>query len=135
MPDTSDDERVVVKTYVPPYQKRQWTKEADALGMNQSEYLSTMVQGGRRELELADQTDQSSEEPPSERISPGETALEQRILAVLSSEAPASWDELLERVSEDLEQQLETALDSLKQRGRIEQRPRGDFVLPGGENE
>ena len=43
-----DTSRVVVQTYVPAYQREEWDDHAEALDMNRSEFVRTMVQAGRR---------------------------------------------------------------------------------------
>ncbi|MEZ3114717.1 DUF5805 domain-containing protein [Halobaculum sp. MBLA0147] len=50
----STDEQTPVTTRVPAYQKEAWRADAEELGMSQSEFVRTMVQAGRRELGLAD---------------------------------------------------------------------------------
>jgi hypothetical protein len=50
------DDRVPVTTRVPGYQKEAWLDDADELDMSQSEFVRTMVQAGRRELGLAEET-------------------------------------------------------------------------------
>jgi phytoene dehydrogenase-like protein len=102
----SETESVVVKTYVPPYQKDRWREHADQLGMSQSEFVRTMVQAGRRDFEIP----ADDEEPPGE----GTSGLEPQVKAALDPDDHRSWDELLERVTDDVEDRLEEALSSLQ---------------------
>jgi hypothetical protein len=114
------DDRAVVKTYVPPDQKSEWRAHADELDMSQSEYLRTMVQAGRRGF-LADR-----EEGGSRDANPRGDALEDRVLDVVDSAGVASWDDLVAELSEDFENRVEDAVQSLSEDGAIRYDPRRD---------
>jgi hypothetical protein len=114
------DDRAVVKTYVPPDQKSEWRAHADELDMSQSEYLRTMVQAGRRGF-LADR-----EEGGSRDANPGGDGLEDRVLDVVDSAGVASWDDLVAELSEDFENRVEDAVQSLSEDGAIRYDPRRD---------
>ena len=108
------DDSVPVKTYVPPYQKERWREHADRLGMSQSEFVRTMVQAGRRDFEVPDGP---SSEDPAKAPSSG---LEPRVKDALSGENHRSWDDLLEAVTDGVEDRLEEALESLQERNAVQ---------------
>ncbi|WP_251343769.1 DUF5805 domain-containing protein [Haloplanus halophilus] len=108
------DDAVPVKTYVPPYQKERWEEHADRLGMSQSEFVRTMVQAGRRDFEVP--------EPPShdDGGGAGSSGLEPRVREALDAEDGRSWDDLLERVTEDVEDRLEETLQELQEENVVQ---------------
>lgn len=123
----ADDDRAVVKTYVPTAQKSEWREHADDLDMSQSEFLRTMVQAGRRGFLDSD------EEGGSADATPGGDGLEDRVLEALSASEFVSWDKLVAEVSEDFEDRLHEAVQSLQAEGRIAHDPReGGYVLEDG---
>ncbi|WP_232688478.1 DUF5805 domain-containing protein [Halobacterium zhouii] len=118
-------DRAVVKTYVPPDQKQQWTEHAEDLDMSQSEFLRTMVQAGRRDF-LSD-----VEEGGSPDANPRGGGLEDRVLESLSADEVVTWDELVATVSGDLEDRLDETIQSLTEAGQIRHDPReGGYTLP-----
>ena len=117
-PRMGDEDRAVVKTYVPPDQKAVWREHAEDLDMSQSEYLRTMVQAGRRGFVSA------PEEGGSEGVDPGGDGLEDRVLNVVDSTGVVSWDELVAELSGDFEDRLDDAVQSLSERGTIRFDPR-----------
>ncbi|MGM0371428.1 MAG: DUF5805 domain-containing protein [Halobacteriota archaeon] len=119
-----DTDRSAVTTYVPAYQKSQWTDHADELGMTQSEFVRTMVQAGRRGFgETEADSTQSADANPGSNV-------RETVLQALGSNGPLSWAELLETVTDDLESQLEAALIELQEDGQIGHRPRdGTYTL------
>ncbi|MFB6270813.1 MAG: DUF5805 domain-containing protein [Halobacterium sp.] len=120
----ADDDRAVVKTYVPPQQKDEWREHADELDMSQSEFLRTMVQAGRRGFL------DTEEEGGSTDATPGGEGLEDRVLDALSTDEFVSWEGLVAEVSEDFEDRLHEAVQSLQAEGRIAHDPReGGYVL------
>lgn len=106
-------ERTAVKTYVPKYQKEKWQEDADRLDMSQSEFVRAMVQAGRRGFDLG-QSEQSS--PDS---NPGGNGFEEQVLDNLRN-GVHTWDELLSKISEQIEDQLDETLQELQQRNRIQ---------------
>ncbi|MFP8956237.1 DUF5805 domain-containing protein [Natrialbaceae archaeon A-CW3] len=125
MDDDQDTETVVVRTYVPAYQKSAWEEHADDLEMSQSEYVRTMVQAGRTGFESP------VEEPRSPDATPGGNGLETQVLELLRSDT-YSWEELLDAVSDDIETQLEKTLDELQTKNRIRYSGRhGGYTLIG----
>jgi hypothetical protein len=122
----ADDDRAVMKTYVPPEQKTEWQAHADRLDMSQSEFLRTMVQAGRRGF-LED-----SEEGGSGGVNPGGEGLEDRVLEALSNGDVVSWDELVAELSGDFEDRLDETVQSLADDGKIRFAPReGGYVRQG----
>ncbi|WP_253736665.1 DUF5805 domain-containing protein [Halohasta salina] len=117
MGEGSETERSTVVTYVPAYQKSEWKAHAEELGMSQAEYVRTMVQSGRKGFELDDKPgDLEGSSDPSD---PGGSDLETRVLDVLNSGDPHSWDELVEALSSNFEDRLEETLESLQDDNRI----------------
>ena len=114
------DDRAVVKTYVPPDQKEEWVAHAEELDMSLSEFLRSMVQAGKRGF-LTDH-----EEGGSEGATPGGQGLEDRVLATVSAEGVVSWDQLVEELSGDFEDQLDETVQTLSDAGEIRFDPRQD---------
>jgi hypothetical protein len=110
----SDTERTVVKTYVPAYQKEQWSEHADELGMSQSEFVRLMIQAGRHDFALGE-----AEQVGSVDETPGVDGLEDRVLDVLDEEY-SSWDELVASLTDDIEERLETTLQHLQRENRVQ---------------
>lgn len=128
--DGDDAERVVVKTYVPRYQKEAWRDHAEAMGMSQSEFLRTMVQAGRRGF------DPDVEKPDSAGSDPGGDGLENDILAALSEQPYQSWDELLAWLSDNLEERLDDAMTDLQASNRVQYSGRhGGYALTDSTHE
>lgn len=116
MAGETDTDQKVVKTYVPAYQKEHWREHADELGMSQSEFVRTMVQAGRRDFDLdAPETERTG----SEDETPGVGDLEDQLLDVLD-DGYRSWDELLELLTEDIEERLEAILQRLQRENRVQ---------------
>jgi len=116
-----------VKTYVPADQKDRWQDQADELGMSQSEFVRTMVQAGRRGFSTSETSNPA--ETPSQGADPGGDGLETQVESALA-DGPLSWDDLVDAVVGDFEDQLETALDSLQDRNRVRYNGRkGGYTL------
>ncbi len=131
-PDTT---RASVKTYVPKYQKEEWRRHAERLDMSQSEFVRTMVQAGRRDFEVpAPGGEGGGDGGESDDGSEGEAlALESQVAEVLSSDEYRSWDELVTRLTDDVETRLDDALQSLQSAGRIRYSGReGGYTLVEG---
>jgi hypothetical protein len=120
----ADADSVAVKTYVPPYQKERWREHADRLGMTQSEFVRTMVQAGRRDFEVPDP-------PGREESGEGDgSGLEPLVRGALDPEQHRSWDDLLEALTEDLEERLEETLASLQEENVVQYSGRrGGYTL------
>jgi hypothetical protein len=120
--------RTAVKTYVPAYQKRIWVEHADELGMSQSEFLSTMVQAGRRGFESTSEPDTGS----NDTTTADSSDLESRIETVLAESGPLSWDELVTELTDDIEERLDDALQDLQSENRVSYSGRsGGYTLAG----
>ena len=125
MEESPKTTKSTVKTYVPAYQKDEWKRHADDLGMSVSEFVRTMVQAGRRGFEPV------REEPTSPDATPGGNALETEVLNLLSDDT-YSWDELLEAVTADVESRLDETLGELQSANRIRYSGRhGGYTLVG----
>lgn len=126
--EDADTSRTAVKTYVPAYQKRIWTEHAADLGMSQSEFLSTMVQAGRRGFEPTSESGTS----PANAATDGSSDLEGRIETVLADSGPLSWDELVTELTDDIEERLDDALQDLQSENRVSYSGRsGGYTLTG----
>ena len=127
----ADGETVQVKTRVPAHQRERWREAADELGMSQSEFVRTMVQAGRNGFESADEPGgtRSPEEGASSGSDPRGDALETRVHEVLSSEEAIDWDELVDSVLGDFEDQLDRITQE-SERIRYSGRD-GGYVLDG----
>ncbi|ESS06236.1 MAG: hypothetical protein A07HB70_01786 [uncultured archaeon A07HB70] len=122
-----DDERVAVKTYVPAYQRETWRDHADDLGMSLSEFLRTMTQAGRRGF-----VDESAPEPPTTGADPTGDAVETLILDAVDS-GHASWDDLVDAATDDVESRLDETLSRLQDEGRLRYSGReGGYVRTDG---
>lgn len=122
MADRTDSERTVVKTYVPAYQKERWAEDADELDMTQSEFVRSMVQAGRAKFEPV--------EPDETDATPGVGSLETRIEGILSEEDACSWDELVAALTEDIEDDVDDALESLQSENLVKHSGRqGGYAL------
>mgnify|MGYP002762879282 FL=1 len=113
----ADSERTSVVTYVPEHQKSEWKQHAAELGMSQAEFVRTMVQAGRKEFTI---TEPDREEPASPDTDPRGSDLETRVLDALKSGEALSWDQLVERLSDDFEDRLADCLESLQAQNRVQ---------------
>jgi hypothetical protein len=121
---TDEDERTVVKTYVPRSQKEAWVEHAESLDMSQSEFLRTMVQAGRRGF------DPDPAETPTSDATPGGQGLEERVRSALAESGVLDWDEVVARVAGDVERDVDEALGRLQERGAVRYSGRdGGYVL------
>jgi len=95
--------------------------------MSQSEFVRTMVQAGRRGFSTSETSNPA--ETPSQGADPGGDGLETQVESALA-DGPLSWDDLVDAVVGDFEDQLETALDSLQDRNRVRYNGRkGGYTL------
>lgn len=140
-PCVPSEDQTPVTTRVPASQKAAWAADADALDMSQAEFVRTMVQAGRRELELpegvgaataagAEGGERDGVEPDSPGPNPGGEALEDRVLDVLQEEGVCSWDELVEAFVGDFEDELDETLTRLQSEGPVSYSGReGGYVV------
>jgi len=129
----TDTERVGVRTYVPQYQRDEWDRNAEELGMSRAEFVRTMVQAGRRSFDLSDASsgaEHGSEGTDVEGDTPGVQALEDRLLDLLENGEHRSWEELVAGLTDDIEDRLEDALDELQRTNRVQYNGRrGGYTL------
>lgn len=129
--DTPDTERTRVQTYVPAYQKSVWQEHAEELGMTQSEFVRTMVQAGRRGF-LSERPDREPDSSggSSSASDPQGTGIEEAVVEALSNERALDWDQLLARLTADVEDRLDEALADLQDANRLRYSGRdGGYVL------
>ncbi|MDZ7730471.1 MAG: hypothetical protein U5K37_05470 [Natrialbaceae archaeon] len=75
----SESDRATVRTYIPAYQKDHWAEHADELNMSLSEFVRTMVQAGRSDLQIPPLEDtQSPQESTSSSTNDLETVHNRR---------------------------------------------------------
>lgn len=137
----SESERVAVKTYVPRYQKEQWHEHARALEMSQSEFVRTMVQAGRAEIDVpgwgsSDSTSNSSSAPRPATDGAGSIdespsqKFEVRIKTVLERHGALDWQELVDALIDDVEGELDAALEQLQAENEVRYSGReGGYLL------
>ncbi|WP_255196136.1 DUF5805 domain-containing protein [Halorarius litoreus] len=135
MDSEQDTGRTAVRTYVPEYQKSEWKRHADELGMSQAEFVRTMVQAGRRGFEFEGMSDQSSSKPAEDHspdVTPGVDGLERQVLELLESGSHLSWEELVAGLTDDIEDRLDETLGELQQENRIQYSGRhGGYTVVG----
>jgi len=114
-----DTSRAVVRTYVPAYQRDAWDDHAEELDMSRSEFVKAMVQAGREafgatvESDASEETTESTAEQPSAPAT-DEDPLKDRVLAILGEQGCCTWDEMVAALTEDMEERLESTLESLQ---------------------
>jgi Arc/MetJ-type ribon-helix-helix transcriptional regulator len=113
-----DTSRKTVKTFVPAYQKEEWKRHAEELDMSQSEFVRTMVQAGRSDFEI--EPIQSAEPDSNSSERGDDRGFEERVLSALSESEYPSWDELVNQLVDDIEEQLDESLQRLQRENRIE---------------
>ncbi len=135
MSSETDTSRTVVQTYVPKYQKEEWKRHADDLGMTQSEFVRSMVQAGRAGFDPGDsdgtgpEASRTPEEGGSADATPGGDVRD-HVLTALAEEAYRSWDDLAEAVTAHVERELEATLEDLQAENAIRYSgPKGGYTL------
>jgi len=119
-----DTSRARIQTYVPAYQRSKWQDHAEELDMSLSEFVRSMVQAGRRGFNgsggsaCENQVKKSGADHNSD-ADPRGKRLEDRVLSIIDDNACYDWDELLNAMTENVEAQLEEALDELQARDEI----------------
>lgn len=119
---SQQQDRTTVRTYVPKHQYETWADEANSMDMSLSEFVRSMVQAGRRGFDLEGSNGKNHSTPEEGHLQasdPRGQGLEDRVLSTLDSEGVAEWDVLVEELSGDFEEQLESALDALMESGEI----------------
>ncbi|ELZ13543.1 hypothetical protein C479_01821 [Halovivax asiaticus JCM 14624] len=130
----STDDRVAVKTYVPRHQKQTWVAHAEELDMTQSEFVRTMVQAGRAEIDVpggvsgeravSDGRSDASGRPDERSGNTSEDTTRAadfpgRIRTVLDRRGALEWDELVDALVDDVESELDEALQTLQANGEV----------------
>ena len=110
------EDRVAVKTYVPAYQRETWRDHAEDLGMSLSEFLRTMTQAGRRGFVEAGS--ETAGEPGDRDANPRGQGLEDLVLDTVDG-GPASWEDLVDAATGDVEDRLDDALSGLQDEGAL----------------
>ena len=111
------EDRVAVKTYVPAHQRETWRDHAEDLGMSLSEFLRTMTQAGRRGFVEAGS--ENSVEGGDPDVDPRGGGLDDLILDAVDDGA-ASWEDLVDAATGDVEDRLDEALSRLQDEGRLQ---------------
>lgn len=134
--DGRDTERATVATYVPAYQKTEWTEHADRLGMTQSEFVRTMVQAGRREFGIpgSGYADAGAVDTESSDVTESDSGrFEHRVKDALSTNEYLSWDELVASLTDDIESRLDDTLQELQSADVVTYSGQnGGYTLTGG---
>lgn len=134
----SADDRVAVKTYVPRHQKRTWVTHAEQLDMTQSEFVRTMVQAGRSDIGVPganDESENTSNDSSDSSDGSGATSVEssgfdERIRTILGRRGALDWDELVDALVDDVESELDEALQQLQANGDVVHSGRkGGYIL------
>ncbi|ELY62231.1 DUF5805 domain-containing protein [Natronolimnohabitans innermongolicus] len=129
--DEQSAEKTYVKTYVPTSQKDEWATHADELDMSQSEFVRTMVQAGRRDFQIPSMNGTQS---TVDNAGTTDDDFEDRILAVIEREGVLDWDGLVDRLIDDVEDDVDAALGRLQDENRIRYSGReGGYVLTNDE--
>lgn len=125
-----DTSRVVVQTYVPAYQREEWDHHANELDMSRSEFVRAMVQAGRRGFGADTSQSGPGTSEDNSGGGPGEESLEEQIVDQIGQGGALSWDELVTKLTDDIEARLEAALKSLQEGDRVRHSgPAGGYVL------
>jgi len=103
--------------------------------MTQSEFVRTMVQAGRRDLEMPDAESSLASGTAGETDSTGDE-MRATVLSELGPNDHLPWEELLERLTEDVEERLHEIMESLQSEGRVRYSRRdGGYTLAEGPDE
>lgn len=110
-------DRTTVKTYVPAYQREAWDAHAAEMDMSRSEFVRSMVQAGRRGFggdEVHVEDDLAVQEESDGDTEDDTRPFETQIMDSLSTSGYLSWEELVEAITADIEDQVETTLQDLQ---------------------
>lgn len=120
-----DTSRTVVQTYVPAYQRDEWDKQADTLGMSRSEFVKTMVQAGREVF-----NEQGTSPDFVDEDSDPLDNLDERVVETLEQSGPLEWDALRQEITGNIADQLERILQKLQENNEVRYSGReGGYVL------
>jgi hypothetical protein len=124
-----DTSRASVVVYTPAYQRDEWDKEAEELGMSRSEYLRMIIQAGRKHFNHnkgqerltsmgKPETPIPDSEHPSNTFS-DDISLKTQILESISTEEYLTWNEIVDIVVDDIERYIDKTLDELRESNQI----------------
>ena len=126
-----DTSRTRVQTYVPAYQRDEWERRAESMNMSLSEFVRTMTQAGKRGFDEAVSSDTRKKTggDPSSSDDSGGSRLEERVLSALSTNEYCEWDELVQAIQQEFEDELGATIDDLLDEGQIEHRHGQGYAL------
>ena len=125
----AEESKVSVRTYVPESQKEIWEDHAEDLDMSLSEFLRTMVQAGRNDFQLQQSSPSDGSTMASTLGSEGQ-AMREQIVMTLEERGPMGWDDLVDELLGNVEDEIEDVLLDLQDSNRVQHRPRqGDYTI------
>lgn len=128
--DSAETTRTAVRTYVPAYQKDRWQEHADRLDMSMSEFVRMMVQSGRRGFLEAEENAATDTDASENESSSGPGDVDAAVIAALSEHEYLAWDDLVDAVIGDVEEQIENTLQQLQSENRVQYSGRqGGYTL------
>jgi hypothetical protein len=115
------DENTAVKTYVPEWQKTEWEDHAERLDMSRSEFVRSMVQAGRRNIEVSDDATLQD-------------LIQEAVEELLAEAGFATYEEIVEVLAADVEDAVVVAIEALEENDQIRYNPqRGGYIYTGTE--
>ncbi len=128
--ETSNDTRVTINTYVPEYQRDLWKQHAELLDMNLSEFVRAMVQAGRRDFDIGTKNNENILKVNFDDKTPGVSGVKIQLLNFFQNDECLGWDKLVQKLTVDLEDELELALTQLQEENLIRYNGRlGGYTL------
>ena len=118
-PETSNNTRVTINTYVPEYQRDLWKQHAGLLDMNLSEFVRVMVQAGRRDFDIGTTNNENILKVNFDDKTPGVSGIKIQLLNFLQNDECLGWDKLVQKLTVALEDELELALTQLQEENLI----------------
>lgn len=118
-PETSNNTRVTINTYVPEYQRDLWKQHAGLLDMNLSEFVRVMVQAGRRDFDIGTKNNENILKVNFDDKTPGVSGIKIQLLNFLQNDECLGWDKLVQKLTVALEDELELALTQLQEENLI----------------
>lgn len=89
------------------------------MNVTRAEYMRTMIQAGRRNFGLAEPQDTAE----SDGID-----VEERVIEALEQHGELSWDELLEIAVGDVEEEVESTINTLEENDQVQVSLRNNSV-------
>ena len=118
-PETSNNTRVTINTYVPEYQRGLWKQHAEHLDMNLSEFVRLMVQAGRRVFDIGTKNNENILKANFDDKTPGVSGVKIQLLNFFQNDECLGWDQLVQKLTVSLEDKLEIALTQLQEENLI----------------